>query len=158
MPAWEWLVAAFRREKAEEPVEPPDIAEELKARVRPASREIRPLTQAARDRYSVTWQAVSGQFPGDPSTAVRAADRLVASVLAECGYPVDEPAAAADEPEALRRYRAARELARRDARRAMDDFGALLGTLTEPSEEDDAAARRPPRPSDEVPEHRPRRR
>jgi hypothetical protein len=134
VPARDWLFAAFRREKAGKPAVSTDIAEELQARVRPEPREIRPLTQAARDRHSVTWQAVSGQFASDPSTAVRAADRLVGSVLAECGYPVDEPAVAADEPEALRRYRAARELARRDARRAMDDFGALLGTLTEPSD------------------------
>jgi hypothetical protein len=148
---WKWSEALRRRAKAREtePVpQQPDIADDLAARVRPAAPlEIKSLTPAARDRYSVAWQAVCAQFPSDPATAVRAADRLVASVLAERGYPVDE-IFTSDEPDAIERFRSAQSLWWDDLARALAEYDALLDALLAPS--DDPATRRPPRPSDEI--------
>src|SRR5947207_413842 len=44
--------------------------------------EIRPLSQAARDRYTETWRVAQAQFVDDPRGAVAAADSLIQSVMA----------------------------------------------------------------------------
>jgi hypothetical protein len=61
---------------------------ELTARQRRASKlDIRPLSAAQQTRYTSDWTAVQEQFVDTPAEAVRAASRLVETVLRERGYP-----------------------------------------------------------------------
>jgi hypothetical protein len=73
--------------------------------------DVRPLSQAARDRYMETWRITQAQFVDDPRGAVQSADSLIQSVMAERGYPVEdfEQRAAdvsVDHPQAVARERA----------------------------------------------------
>ena len=70
------------------------------------------LEPAARDRYLEAWQATQGKFVDDPAGATREADALVARVMRDRGYPVDdfEQRAAdvsVDHPRVAENYRAA---------------------------------------------------
>ena len=70
------------------------------------------LEPAARDRYVEAWRATQARFVDDPATATREADTLVAQVMRDRGYPVDdfEQRAAdvsVDHPEVAENYRAA---------------------------------------------------
>jgi len=49
--------------------------------------DIRPLSEAARERYGDEWEHVQARFVDDPEGAVAAADRLVQQVMSERGYP-----------------------------------------------------------------------
>jgi hypothetical protein len=108
--------------------------------------EIRPLSQAARDRYLRSWQAVQVQFVDSPSAAVASADSLIESVMVERGYPVEdfEQRAAdvsVDHPEVVENYRHGHRLADESAsgdgsteslRQAMRHYRALFEELVEP--------------------------
>src|SRR4029450_450401 len=48
------------------------------------------LEPAVRDRYLETWRATQGRFVDDPAAATREADALVAQVMRDRGYPVDD--------------------------------------------------------------------
>ena len=70
------------------------------------------LEPAARDRYLQAWQATQGRFVDNPAAATREADTLVAQVMRDRGYPVDdfEQRAAdvsVDHPQVAENYRAA---------------------------------------------------
>ena len=52
--------------------------------------DIRPLSCAARERYTTQWQTVQAQFVDNPTGAVASADTLIQSVMADRGYPVDD--------------------------------------------------------------------
>jgi FtsZ-interacting cell division protein ZipA len=109
--------------------------------------EIRPLSQAARDRYVHSWQSVQAQFVDDPRGAVAAADSLIQSVMAERGYPVEnfEQRAAdvsVDHPQVVENYRHGHHLAQasadgndstEDLRQAMRHYRALFDELVEPA-------------------------
>jgi hypothetical protein len=74
------------------------------------------LEPAARDRYLEAWRATQGRFVDDPAGATREADRLVAQVMRDRGYPVDdfEQRAAdvsVDHPQVVDDYRAAHAIA-----------------------------------------------
>lgn len=111
--------------------------------------EIRPLSQAARDRYLESWQSVQARFVDDPRGAVAAADSLIQSVMAERGYPVDdfEQRAAdvsVDHPQVVENYRRGHQLAQasadgndstEDLRQAMRHYRALFDELVEPAAE-----------------------
>jgi hypothetical protein len=111
--------------------------------------EIRPLSQAARDRYLQTWQSVQAQFVDDPPGAVAGADSLIQSVMADRGYPVDdfEQRAAdisVDHPQVVENYRHGHRLAQasadgrdstEDLRQAMRHYRALFDELVEPAAE-----------------------
>jgi FtsZ-interacting cell division protein ZipA len=111
--------------------------------------EIRPLPQAARDRYLQSWRSVQAQFVDDPRGAVASADSLIQSVMAERGYPVDdfEQRAAdvsVDHPQVVENYRHGHQLARASAdgtdstenlRQAMRHYRALFDELVEPDTE-----------------------
>jgi hypothetical protein len=119
--------------------------------------EIRPLSQAARDRYTETWQSVQAQFVDDPGTAVARADDLIGSVMSERGYPVEdfEQRAAdvsVDHPRVVENYREGHRLAQasgdgarstEDLRQAMRHYRALFDDLVEPGADDDPTAREP---------------
>jgi hypothetical protein len=70
------------------------------------------LEPAARDRYLEAWRVTQGTFVDDPAAATREADTLVARVMRDRGYPVDdfEQRAAdvsVDHPQVAENYRAA---------------------------------------------------
>lgn len=108
--------------------------------------EIRPLSQASRDRHRETWGAVQAQFVDDPRAAVAGADSLIRSVMAERGYPVEdfEQRAAdvsVDHPQVVENYRKGHRLAEasadgsdstEDLRQAMRHYRALFDELVEP--------------------------
>jgi hypothetical protein len=107
--------------------------------------EIRPLSQAARDRYVQSWQVVQAQFVDSPSAAVASADSLIESVMAERGYPVEdfEQRAAdvsVDHPQVVENYRRGHRLAEDSAngdgsteslRQAMRHYRSLFEELVE---------------------------
>ena len=111
--------------------------------------DIRPLAGAARSRYLEQWRAVQGQFVDDPAGAVTAADRLIQTVMAERGYPVEdfEQRAAdisVDHPRVVENYRHGHRLAQASAagegsteelRQAMRHYRALFDELVEPDTE-----------------------
>jgi hypothetical protein len=70
------------------------------------------LEPAARNRYLEAWRVIQGRFVDDPAGATQQADRLVAQVMRDRGYPVDdfEQRAAdvsVDHPQVAENYRAA---------------------------------------------------
>jgi cytoskeletal protein RodZ len=70
------------------------------------------LEPATRDRYREAWRATQATFVDDPAAATREADTLVAQVMRDRGYPVDdfEQGAAdvsVDHPRVAENYRAA---------------------------------------------------
>jgi hypothetical protein len=120
---------------------------ELRAREqRRRQLEIRPLSQAARDHYRESWASVQAEFVDDPHGAVASADSLIRSVMADCGYPVedfDQRAAdlSVDHPQVVDNYRQGRRLAQasadgsdstEDLRQAMRHYRALFDELVEP--------------------------
>jgi hypothetical protein len=128
-----------------------DAEAELQAREERRQRlEIRPLSEAARDRYVDNWQSVQAQFVDDPRGAVARADSVIQSVMAERGYPVedfDQRAAdvSVDYPEVVENYRRGHRLAQtsadgndstEDLRQAMRHYRALFDELVEPAADD----------------------
>jgi hypothetical protein len=109
--------------------------------------EIRPLSQAARERYLERWQSVQAQFVDDPRTAVASADSLIQSVMEERGYPVEDfeqraSDVSVDHPHVVENYRQGHNLAKASAdgsdstenlRLAMRHFRALFDELVEPA-------------------------
>ncbi len=107
--------------------------------------EIRPLSSAARERYTNQWQTVQAQFVDSPSAAVTSADELIQSVMAERGYPVDDFETRAadisvDHPQVVENYRQGHRLAEansdshgstEDLRQAMRHYRALFEELVE---------------------------
>jgi FtsZ-interacting cell division protein ZipA len=84
--------------------------------------EIRPLSAGARDRYSEEWRQVQSRFVDQPDQAVGDADRLVALVMRERGYPVEDfddqiDMVAVDHPGVVENYRAAHAIHQRNAQR-----------------------------------------
>jgi hypothetical protein len=131
-----------------------DAEAELRAREeRRQELEIRPLTQAARERYVQTWRNVQAQFVDDPRGAVTGADSLIRSVMAERGYPVDDfdqraADISVDHPQVVENYREGHRLAHADTdgsdstedlRQAMRHYRALFDELVEPAADEPTA-------------------
>src|SRR5712691_11841967 len=107
--------------------------------------ELRPLSQDARERYLLQWQATQGCFVDDPTGAVSEADDLVQRVMRERGYPVDDfEQRAADvsieHPDLVEKYRTANGIARaselgeastEDLRHSVRHYRALFVELLE---------------------------
>lgn len=55
-----------------------------------AALDIQPISATSRDRYTKGWALIQSKFVDRPSDAVDEADRLVISIMQECGYPVDD--------------------------------------------------------------------
>ena len=110
--------------------------------------DIRPLTDAERERYQTDWTAVQSDFVDEPGQAIVEADHLIMEVMQLRAYPVsDFEQRAADVsvsyPTLVSHYRAAREIALKntqqqasteDLRQAMiyyrSLFAELVGTET----------------------------
>ncbi|HZP74127.1 MAG TPA: hypothetical protein VFA97_12200 [Gaiellaceae bacterium] len=110
--------------------------------------EIRPLSQAARDRYVESWGNVQARFVDDPRGAVASADSLIQSVMSDRGYPVQdfEQRAAdvsVDHPQVVENYRHGHRLATEidsdtgdsteNLRQAMQHYRSLFEELVEPA-------------------------
>lgn len=107
--------------------------------------DIRPLTPAAADRYTRSWEATQGRFVDDPNAALAEADMLVASVMRDRGYPVedfDQRAAdvSVDHPDVVEHYREAHavsvrsgdvEVSTEDMRQGLVHYRALFEELLE---------------------------
>ena len=82
--------------------------------------DIRPLSSAARERYTTQWQTVQAQFVDNPTGAVASADTLIQSAMGDRGYPVDDfETRAADvsvvHPHVVENYREGHRLAEQSA-------------------------------------------
>jgi hypothetical protein len=107
--------------------------------------EIRPLSEAARERYMEEWRGVEARFVNDPADAARAAERVVLRAMEERGYPTgrdpEERTAhlAADHPDVVERYRHGRAMlgevkgseGTENLRKAMLDFRAVFEEVVE---------------------------
>jgi hypothetical protein len=87
--------------------------------------QVVPLVPAARERYVEVWHRTQALFVDSPTEATRQADKLVAEVMRERGYPVEdfEQRAAdlsVDYPGLVQDYRAARAIADRNDRSEAD--------------------------------------
>ena len=118
--------------------------------------DIRPLSSAARERYTTQWQTVQAQFVDNPTGAVASADTLIQSVMADRGYPVDDFEGRAadvsvDHPHVVENYREGHRLAQQCAngngsteelRQAMRHYRALFDELVEPDGDADSPTTR----------------
>lgn len=109
--------------------------------------DIRPLSEASGRHYSERWQVVQSGFVDQPDRAVGEADSLVAEVMRERGYPVDDfdervDMVAVDHPGVAEHYRAAHALFLRnqqrmastdDLRQALLHYRSLFDELLESS-------------------------
>lgn len=105
--------------------------------------DIKPLEPAAREDYAEQWRATQERFVDAPDAAVTEADRLVARVMQQRGYPVgdfDQMArdVSVDHSQVVQEYRAAREISERndreqatteELRQAMMHYRALFSDL-----------------------------
>jgi len=102
--------------------------------------ELRPLSDASRQRYSQQWQEMQQGFVDRPQVAVADADRLVTDLMRERGYPVDDfdtrsELVSVDHPDVVENYRTAHGIALRtiegrtsteDLRQAVISYRALF--------------------------------
>jgi septation ring formation regulator EzrA len=107
--------------------------------------DIRPLSNAARQRYTEQWQDVQARFVDRPESSVNEADDLIRQVMEERGYPVDDfderaNLVSVDHPDVVDRYRDAHSIAQRnesreasteDLRRAVVEYRSLFEALVE---------------------------
>jgi hypothetical protein len=102
--------------------------------------ELRPLSEAARQRYTEQWQDMQSGFVDRPQVAVADADRLITELMRERGYPVDDfdtrsELVSVDHPDVVENYRTAHGIAVRtiegrtsteDLRQAVISYRALF--------------------------------
>ncbi len=105
--------------------------------------DIRPLAPAAREAYAERWRAIERGVADAPADAVADADVLLAEVMRERGYPVDDfgqraAALSVDHPQTVEHYRAAHAISlasianaadTEDLRSAMAHYRALVDEL-----------------------------
>ena len=126
-------------------------AELLAREKRHQTRDIKPLTPGARERYADRWAMVQERFVDDPPAAVAEARELVTLVISDRGYPIDESdEQIADElsvehGRTVSEYRTAVAISARaadgaatteDLRMAMVHYRALFAELLDSSAED----------------------
>ena len=100
-------------------------AELRKREARVAKLKIRPLTAEESARFNEAWSQVQGRFVDAPNKAVAEADKLVRELMSARGYPVGdfEHRAAdisVDHPTVVTAYRAAQQIALKEARGGAD--------------------------------------
>jgi hypothetical protein len=121
-----------------------DAERELQDRARRRDElDIRELSPAARARYTEEWRRVQEHFVDDPALATNEADTLIATVMRDRGYPVDDfdtraEMVSTDSPELVRHYRRAHEVWQRhqhgdatteDLRNAMVRYRSVFDEL-----------------------------
>jgi hypothetical protein len=114
------------------------------------------LEPAVRDRYVEAWRTTQGRFVDDPAAATREADTLVAQVMRERGYPVDDfdqraADVSVDHPQVAENYRAAHGIFQAneqglastdDLRQAFVHYRSLFSELLEAEGDDREEAHR----------------
>ncbi|HZA09625.1 hypothetical protein [Mycobacterium sp.] len=153
-PEYERTVDHFGQERAAE--------KELTARERKRNKlDIVALSPEARENYAASWRKVQTAFVDDPASAVRDADKLVAQVMRERGYPVDDfdqraADISVDHPHVAENYRTAHmiflsqektSVGTEAQREAFVHYRALFDELLE-THEDRAAARETNKPKE----------
>ena len=103
-----------------------DLAERAKRR---DELELRPLSQAARDRYTDQWNELQARFVDVPQAAVVEADELITQVMRDRGYPVEDfdnqsALISVDHPDIVQNYRVGH-----DVREKTTDGGATTEDL-----------------------------
>ena len=108
--------------------------------------DVRDLDEAERARFSAEWDVVQARFVDEPGPAVDAAETLIATVMRERGYPVEDfdqraDLVAADHPEVVQHYRDAHAAHERhrsaggvdteDLRQSFVHYRALFAALVE---------------------------
>jgi hypothetical protein len=102
--------------------------------------QLRPLSEASRQRYTEQWQDMQSGFVDRPQVAVADADRLITELMRERGYPVDDfdtrsELVSVDHPDVVENYRTAHGIAVRtiegrtsteDLRQAVISYRALF--------------------------------
>jgi hypothetical protein len=102
--------------------------------------DLRPLSDASRQRYTQQWQEMQSGFVDRPQVAVADADRLITDLMRERGYPVDDfdtrsELVSVDHPDVVENYRTAHGIAVRtvegrtsteDLRQAVISYRALF--------------------------------
>ena len=102
--------------------------------------DLRPLSDASRQRYTQQWQEMQQGFVDRPQVAVADADRLITDLMRERGYPVDDfdtrsELVSVDHPDVVENYRTAHGIAARtvegrtsteDLRQAVISYRALF--------------------------------
>jgi hypothetical protein len=102
--------------------------------------DLRPISDAARQRYTQQWQEMQSDFVDRPQVAVADADRLITDLMRERGYPVDDfdirsELVSVDHPDVVENYRTAHRIAVRtvegrtsteDLRQAVISYRALF--------------------------------
>jgi len=127
-------------------------AAEAELEQREAMRErlqIVPLSPQARERYLTAWRDLQQRFVDEPAASLSEADRLVAEVMRECGYPMDEfeqraADVSVDHPQVVDNYRSGHsfylkeqrgEASTEDLRQAVIHYRALFDELLETGSE-----------------------
>jgi predicted nucleic acid-binding protein len=141
-PEYERTVAQHGEQRAAE--------KELAARERKRDKlDIVPLSPEAREKYAASWRQVQTAFVDDPASAVGDADRLVAHVMRERGYPIDDfdqraADVSVDHPHVAENYRTAHmiylsqekaNIGTEAQREAFVHYRALFEELLEPNGE-----------------------
>jgi len=143
---------------------------DLRGRERERARlDIKPLSEAARVRYTEEWRAIQQNFVDQPEEATTAGYDLVNRVMEERGYPMRDFDARADlvsvdHPDVVENYRAAHGIHERarqhqatteELREALLRYRSLFDELLRPGGQAAAPAGaadpRPARPSDDRP-------
>jgi hypothetical protein len=102
--------------------------------------DLRPLSDASRQRYTQQWSEMQSGFVDRPQVAVADADRLITDLMRERGYPVDDfetrsDLVSVDHPDVVENYRTAHGIAQRnvegrtsteDLRQAVISYRALF--------------------------------
>jgi hypothetical protein len=116
---------------------------------------IRPLTEAARERYAAQWTELQVGFVDRPLVAVVEADELLTQVMRERGYPVDNfesqsEMISVDHPDVVQNYRTGHAIyvkttdgsaSTEDLRRAVVAYRALFEDLLANGSNADGPAR-----------------
>ena len=77
--------------------------------------DLRDLTPAERERYREEWRGLQASFVDRPESSLADADRLVAAVMRDRGYPVDDfeqraDLVSVDHPQVVQHYRGAHQV------------------------------------------------
>jgi hypothetical protein len=146
-PEYERAVGARENQRAAEA--------DLRDRERERARlDIKPLSEAARVRYTEEWQVIQQSFVDQPEEATTAGYDLVNRVMAERGYPMRDFEARADlvsvdHPDVVENYRVAHGIHERarqhqasteDLREALLRYRSLFEELLRADDADDRAA------------------
>ncbi len=106
--------------------------------------DIRPITPGARARYTEAWNALQARFVDDPSGALADADRLLADVMRDRGYPAENAVdrriedLSVEHAKVMDNYRLGNDIVEKDARgeastedlrRAMVAYRSLFADL-----------------------------